>query len=112
MVVLVSGGRNFNDSACIWGELDRLNPSKIIHGGAKGADELAGRWAKARGIKCVVVRAEWDKYGKSAGHRRNVQMADMNPDLLLAFPTGGPGTRSMIEIAEKKGIECFIVIRI
>ena len=50
----------------------------------------------------------WDKYGKSAGHRRNAIMAD-NADILLAFwDHKSKGTRGMIDQAAAKGLKVRI----
>ena len=49
MRVLVCGGRDFADSALLYGVLDELNRTKtiicVIEGDARGADRLAGQWA-------------------------------------------------------------------
>ena len=50
--------------------------------------------------------ADWKTYGKKAGHIRNQQMLDQNPDLVVAFhPDTGitPGTRDMVTRANAKG---------
>ena len=48
----------------------------IIHGGAKGVDSLADKYANDNGIEKKVFKADWDKYGKAAGHIRNAEMID------------------------------------
>lgn len=71
---------------------------------AKGADELGFDWAISRGVVTERYRADWDKFGKSAGPIRNQQMLTKGvPDLVIAFP-GGVGTADMINRAEKAGI--------
>jgi YspA, cpYpsA-related SLOG family len=49
MRVLVCGGRDFADSALLYGVLDELNRAKtiicVIEGDARGADRLAGHVA-------------------------------------------------------------------
>jgi hypothetical protein len=81
----------------------------IIQGGATGADWLAKYWAGSEGIKMVEYKAEWEKYGKSAGARRNQVMLDVSdPELVVAFP-GGPGTADMVRRAEQAGIKVLEV---
>lgn len=110
MRILVCGGRDYFDRDTVYKDLDSMNDDKatpitlLIHGGARGADYLAHRWALDRGIQTAVFEANWDIYGKQAGYLRNVAMADLQPDFVLAFP-GGRGTQMMIEIARKQGIE-------
>ena len=49
-----------------------------------------------------VFPANWNKFGKSAGFRRNEQMAEV-ADALIAFWDGkSHGTKHMIEIMENK----------
>jgi hypothetical protein len=106
--VLVCGGRDFNNVAFIWSRLDALHEQKgfthLIHGGARGADTIAGDWAKTKPIERYVCRADWDKYGKAAGPYRNARMLEWLPDLVVAFP-GGRGTADMIRQAKSAGVE-------
>jgi hypothetical protein len=78
--------------------------SMLIHGGARGADKMAGRWAYHKGIHAAEVCALWDAFGKAAGHRRNEAMLELGPTLVIAFQ-GGKGTQSMIDIAEKARVK-------
>lgn len=76
----------------------------IIHGAAKGADSLAGKWASANNIEQISFPAQWDKYGKAAGFLRNTEMLEKGkPDLVVAF-TGGTGTAMMCKIATNAGV--------
>lgn len=100
--VLVCGGRDFNNIYAIDWALRALNPSEIIHGGARGADTLAGNWAEANEIPVTVCKANWEKYGKSAGPIRNQEMLELKPDEIVAFP-GGRGTKDMVQRALKQG---------
>lgn len=107
---LICGGRDFTDEAMFGnaiGDLIRLRglPSKIIEGGAKGADRMARTWAGQKAIEVKTEEADWNKYGKAAGHIRNQAMLDKyKPDFVVAFP-GGKGTASMIDKARKAGID-------
>lgn len=73
---------------CTWGKVGR-----IIHGGASGADLMAGVVGKVLGIPVETFPAEWDKFGKSAGPIRNQHMAKL-ADMCIALP-GGKGTEDM-----------------
>ena len=111
MKVLVCGGRNYDDKATLYSKLDNLEtrPTVIIHGAARGADSLAGQWAKDRGIPVDVFPADWDTHGRSAGYIRNKQMlVEGKPDLVIAFE-GGKGTENMVTLAERAKVP---VIRI
>jgi hypothetical protein len=108
--VLVCGGRDFADRAMLRHHLDllyRVGWSAVIHGGATGADTLAGEWAALRGIPVEVYPADWRRYGRMAGPMRNQRMlTDGAPDLVVAFP-GGAGTADMVRRATDAGVPVY-----
>lgn len=113
MVVVVTGGRDYDDYdwvvECI---ADFPVGTTFIAGGARGLDKLVYRagWSNGK-YKVIEVKAEWDKYGKSAGYKRNVAMADIyEPELCLAFP-GGKGTQHMVDICKARGIPVVFCYR-
>ena len=107
--VLVCGGRKFNGWTAMQRALDRISPDIIIHGAAGGTDSMAGKYAQENNIPCRDFPAEWRRYGRSAGYRRNQQMLDEGkPDLVVAFP-GGPGTQNMVKISRQQGFEVNII---
>ena len=107
MRVIVCGGRNYTDRDAVFRALDKMHRGflieAVIHGNASGADRLGGEWATARGVANWPVPAQWSKFGKSAGPRRNQAMLGMGVDLVAAFP-GGTGTKDMVRRAEKAGV--------
>ena len=115
MKVLVCGGRTFRDREWLYNGLELLHSSiggitELIEGGASGADCLAANWAIWKGIKHTRVPADWELHGRKAGALRNVQMAELDPDLVLAAP-GGAGTQHMIVTAQKRGIQVALLER-
>lgn len=109
MKVLVCGGRNYNDFSAVDRVLSHLNPTCIVQGGANGADKLALMWARRNGVSFQTFEAEWDKYGPSAGPRRNQQMLENSkPDLVVSFP-GGRGTEDMVGRAKRAGVKVMQV---
>ena len=75
--ILVAGSRNFNDYNLLCNTLNSFITSPntvIITGHARGADMLAERYAQERGLENISMPADWDRYGKSAGYRRNEEM--------------------------------------
>ena len=72
---IVAGSRSFGDYPKLCERLDYFLQRKqevvIVSGGARGADSLAEEYAQSRGFRSVVIKADWDKWGKSAGFRRN-----------------------------------------
>jgi hypothetical protein len=122
MRVLVCGGREYDDWLTFSNYMYReFHPAArdygsypveypiIIHGDAKGADFMARIWAKQHNFQELRFPADWKQFGKSAGHIRNQQMLDEGkPDLVIAFP-GGVGTKDMVTMARKAGVEVIEV---
>lgn len=111
--VLVCGGRTYNNKDIVYKVLDLINSkysiSVCIEGGAKGADQLASRWATEKNIPIIEINADWETYGKAAGHIRNKQMiVEGLPDLVVAFP-GGKGTENMIKQSKASKIKTIIL---
>lgn len=105
MIVLVCGGRTYDDQRRVFAVLDELQPALVLQGGAKGADLHARAWAAARGKPCATFDAPWAALGRRAGPVRNGWMLEFGrPDLVLAFP-GGPGTADMVYQARSAGVE-------
>ncbi len=107
--MLVCGGRNFDDRDRL---LTAMNAAVqgcdgeiiVIHGGARGADSLAGAIANEAKIRVLVFPADWERNGLRAGPIRNQQMLDEGkPDVVLAMP-GGTGTADMVRRARVAGV--------
>lgn len=104
MIVLVCGGRDYANWHRVYQVLDHIHEkvkpiSLIIHGGADGADKLAGQWADDTELPAMEVKADWKRYGTGAGPVRNQRMIDdWHVDIVVAFP-GGRGTEDMIKRA-------------
>lgn len=108
-IIIVSGGRNFNDRDFLFKKLDEvvstINDDIVLyHGGANGADSLAGEWAESRKIYGMFVCcALWASHGNAAGPIRNKLMltaATVWPceKTFIAFK-GGSGTTNALSIA-------------
>jgi hypothetical protein len=111
MKVIIAGSRDFNDYDKIKAgvKASGFDITEVVSGGASGADKLGEKYAEEHGIPITIFPAEWGKYGRSAGPRRNGIMADY-ADALIAFPIGASiGTRNMIEKAQGKKLKIHIV---
>jgi hypothetical protein len=105
MRIGVTGGRNFDDIEVVHKtmRLLRVEDPVLVHGGASGADEYCRLWAEAAGWKTEMFGADWDRFGKGAGPRRNQAMVNSGLGVLVAFP-GGRGTEDMVRRAREAGI--------
>lgn len=73
----------------------------IVSGGASGADSLGERYAKENGLRIENYPADWEKYGRSAGPKRNEQMAKAGDFVICFWDEKSRGTKSMINYAKK-----------
>ena len=99
--VLICGDRNWRGKAIIKKVLAVFDKGvTIIHGGAPGADSIADNVAHDLGLKVREFKAEWDRYGRGAGPKRNQRMLDEGkPDCVIAFHHNineSRGTRDML----------------
>lgn len=83
-------------------------PIHIVEGGAYGVDALAKLYALQNKLLYTEVKADWDKYGRSAGPRRNQKMAEMS-DYCIVFFKGSRGSASMISEALKQNVPVYVV---
>lgn len=103
--VIVTGGRYYDDAERVYAELEAMNPTKIIQGGAGGADLFARLYAEDNNIPLVTHKADWNKYGRAAGPIRNEVMLLSHPQAkVIAFP-GGRGTQNCIDTAKRHKFE-------
>lgn len=106
-------------------KLKRLYPEitlqdiEIVQGGAKGADKFGKQFARKFGISSKQFDANWEQFGKSAGYKRNVEMAEYTSvadiTMLIAFPakdTESKGTYHMIDIAREYGFNHILIMGI
>jgi len=113
--IIIAGGREFNDYAKLKHTMDHLcqkrDPSEIevVSGGARGADTLGERWARERGTALKLFPAQWDTLGKSAGYRRNEEMAQYATHLVAFWDRKSRGTAHMIGIARRNGLRVVVV---
>ena len=106
MKLLVCGGREFSDFKRLTARMNLIHAMEevrcVIHGGARGADTLAGQWARDHGVQEVVCAANWDYHGKKAGPIRNKAMLLLAPDCAMVLP-GGVGTKNMLTLLQAYG---------
>lgn len=115
-VVLVCGDRNWSDREALYRALDGLHAdhriTRLVEGEAKGADTMAREWAETRGVLVDPYPADWKRYGRSAGPRRNTQMlVEGQPNLVVAFHPNiakSKGTANMVRQASAAGIPVML----
>ncbi len=53
--------------------------------GAPGAEKLAIKWSRQKGVKLVLAKADFEKHGKSAPFRANDEMLQLSPVCCLTL---------------------------
>lgn len=110
--VIVAGSRAITDFDLVCRVLRDVLPPKgatIISGGARGVDTLGEQYARRYRHRIARFPADWNRYGKSAGFRRNTTMAE-KADALVAFWDGESyGTAHMIKEARRRGLAVKVV---
>jgi hypothetical protein len=114
--VVVAGSRGFNNYKLLKEKCNKLLREKkethniiIVSGNARGADILGEKYSNDEGFDLKIYPADWKKHGRSAGFRRNEQMAEV-ADALIAFWDGkSHGTKHMIDICKEKGIDVRVI---
>ncbi len=110
MKLIIAGSRNITDYQILVNviKLSGLNITEVVSGTAYGVDKMGERWAKENNIPIKQFPANWSAYGKSAGYRRNEEMADYADGLLALWDGESKGTKHMINIAKAQGLKVHV----
>ena len=116
MRLIVAGGRDFTDTNRMIAELQKLVESgeitdspELVCGMARGADMLAySLWANNK-MPIHNFPANWDKYGKSAGYRRNQEMGEFADAAVCFWDGKSKGTKHMIDIMNRLNKPVYVV---
>lgn len=103
MKVIIAGSRTINDERILWQAIKEASfeITEIVCGMAKGVDMLGHIHGVCMDIPVSEFPANWDKHGKSAGYKRNVQMGDHADALIAVWDGQSKGTKHMIDIMNK-----------
>ena len=110
----IVGSRTFNDynklSESIRQNFDVNNIECIVSGGARGADSLGAQFARDNNIELVEHKADWKKFGKSAGFIRNHDIIKSCTDCIAFWDGQSHGTKHDIELCEQYEKKCVIIL--
>lgn len=113
--LIVAGGRDFSDTELFLKTMQKVEQElaeysvSLVSGMAKGADNMGYMFAYEQGITCHKFPADWNKYGKAAGFRRNQEMADFSDGLVAFWDGKSRGTKHMIETMAKQNKWIMVV---
>ena len=117
-IVLVCGGRDYNDAGLLGAVIDNIDIAVMIHGNCLGSADTMAAWYFGtnfvmQGFSPPIRRYPVERDGscRGAGYPRNRQMLEEeDPDLVLAFP-GGDGTQNLVDLALGKQIPVLQISR-
>lgn len=112
MKTIIAGSRGITKASIVNAAMEGCGwvPTEVVCGCARGVDELGADWAESRGIKVSRFPANWDEYGKRAGHIRNEAMAKYADALVAIWDGESRGTRSMIDLARRYDLKVIVYI--
>ena len=110
MKLIIAGSRDFNNYKTLEIETSKFirdhtynEPITVVCGMARGADLLGKKFAEENSYNVIERPANWILHGKSAGYRRNEEMATISTHCIV-FRVGGEsskGSTHMINLAKK-----------
>ena len=111
--VIVAGGRDFTDYALLQSTMQHLLSEKsdieIVSGVARGADSLALQFAAQNHLPVKKFPANWHLCGKSAGFKRNKEMAEYADACVCFWDGKSKGTADMIHQSNLNKLQLRII---
>jgi len=84
--------------------------TEIVSGGARGVDAAARSYAKRHGIPLTEFLPDYDKFGRSAPIRRNLDIIAYADEVLAFWDGRSKGTYFVIQRCLKEGKKVRIFI--
>lgn len=107
MKLLIAGSRtikNFNFEGLIPPTCDT-----ILSGGAAGIDFFAEKYADKHKLSKIILRPQYNLYGRAAPLRRNEELVCIADEVLIVWDGKSKGTLHTIKYAKKKGKRLKII---
>lgn len=110
MKLFVGGSRKGFSKEMVHKELNTLYPDgegveKLLSGGACGVDKFAEDWAAKNGVPVKILKAQWGKYGKSAGVLRTRRLLKEAEFVVLFWDGQSKGTGHTIDMCTEFGLD-------
>ena len=83
--------------------------TEVVSGTARGVDQLGERFAIEHNLAIKKFPADWNSWGRSAGYKRNREMAIYADALISLWDGKSKGTVHMRDLAEEYGLKVFKV---
>lgn len=111
--VIIAGGRDLPICTFVLEKTQRLldklpkDDVELITGTAKGADQIAYKFSDKYPVK--EFPADWNQFGKAAGHIRNKEMAEYGTHLILFWDGKSKGSANMLKEAKTANLKYKVV---
>lgn len=104
-LIVVTGSRDWEDLSAVYTALsDTPEHAMFMEGGCDSGADLFTRMYCAKSLRPRYTEfAQWQRYKKAAGPKRNAKMLSFQPDLVIAFRRNrykSPGTTDCVAQAE------------
>lgn len=115
--LLITGSRSWKDRAVIrdalraWWDSTGRDPEAVLVSGAcpKGADRICEQLWEHNRLTVERHPADWEQFGRAAGHIRNQLMVDTAPDHVIAFiRDGSRGATGCVSAARRAGLSVTV----
>ena len=107
MKLLIAGSRSIKEY-----DLEKHIPDgirMIIAGGADGIDKLAEIYADKKRLSKLILRPQYDIYGRSAPLKRNEEMVELCDMVLIIWDGHSKGTNYTLNYANKIGKKVILI---
>jgi hypothetical protein len=110
MRTIIAGSRDINRAEVVFRAIERacFYITEVVSGHSGGVDLSGEDWARRNGVPVKLFKADWGLYGRSAGPRRNLQMAKYADALIAVWDGESRGTQNMIKRAKEAGLRVYV----
>lgn len=113
MKTIIAGSRTIHDYNIVDQAVfeSGFEITEVVSGYARGVDTVGEAWSLVNGLGYAKsFKADWDRFGNSAGHYRNIEMGNYAEALIAVWDGVSRGTKDMIKFAEKKRLKIYVKI--
>ncbi len=107
MKLLIAGSRSIKEY-----DLEKYVPSEatmIITGGADGIDAIAEQIADKNRLSKLILRPQYELYGRGAPLRRNEKMVELCDVALIVWDGRSRGTKYTLDYAQRIGKKVILI---
>lgn len=111
MVVGIVGSRTITSKYWLLKAIKELGIeiTTVVSGGAKGVDTIAEKYADENKLNKIIIKPEWDNYGKRAGYLRNIEIFNTSEFIIIIWDSVSSGTKHMIDMCKKNNKPHFLM---